>query len=317
MKSFTSKLVFSLALLCASAFAQLGKASGDVPGRQGNSSGAVPQGVYYVCLQATSDATCIAGTTVSIFADVAGAVSISQTTGVPFGSSGTYSFYAQPGLYKVVFTYTFPAYGNQDVFVLVGADALGAINLKDGYFIIPPGACGFSSSGGTVTPATSNGILAVGASSVPVNQIATTTATETAVLSCIGSVPSRLTANKGIIINDVTLFYGNSTGNLASMATPTLGTITLPVASTSETPSTVTPVTAGGTLTITPAVASANLTALTAGAFYTEKVALATPLAINTDLTDIVFTQSFVGPTTAALTLYTGGLIVHYSIANQ
>lgn len=182
--------------------------------------------------------------------------------------------------------------------------------VTDGYYIVPPGACAWNQSGGTLV---TNGLANVGASFLPVNQISTTTTTLTAVLSCVIAVPSKLTAGKGVIIADVTLLYGPSTGTLQSCAAPSISTIALPTAGTSETPSTVTPVAISGALTVTPVVGSCNVTALTAGAMYTEKVALATPFNMSTDLQFLEFSQSFVGANAASEILYTGGLIVHYS----
>lgn len=181
--------------------------------------------------------------------------------------------------------------------------------INDGYFIVSPGSCAWNQSGGTLV---TNGLANVGASFLPVNQISTTTTTLTAQLTCLIDPPTKVTANKGVWLNDVTLLYGPSTGTLQSCGTPTINTIALPTAASSETASTVTPVSIGA-LTVTPAVGSCNVTALTAGAMYTEKAAPATPFNIATDLQHIAFTQQFVGANAASEILYTAGLIVHYS----
>jgi hypothetical protein len=314
------KLIATGVLFVTSAFAQQGLLRIGAPGTvaSGSLQSPITTGITAELCPASlltggSSLSSCQTSPVSITSDQAGASSITQPFAVQ--GSGWVQLYAPPGNYALLLNYSFPSdIGNQIIPVNVNADEIGNVALNDGYFYVPPSACGFGSSGGTVTPATANGLLAVGASFLPVLQIATTTATETATLSCVFTVPSRLTAGKGVTVQNIVLAYAPSTGTLASCGTPTLGTITLPTPSTSETASTVTPVSAGGTLTPTPVVASCNATAVTAGQMYSEKVALGTPLSINTDLTDIVFTQAFVGPTTAQLTFYTGGLIVHYSI---
>lgn len=180
----------------------------------------------------------------------------------------------------------------------------------DGYFIVPPGACAWNQSGGTLV---TNGLANVGASFLAVNQISTTTTTLTTVLSCQIAVPTKLNAGKGITINDVVLLYGPSTGTLQSCAAPAINQITVPTPGAAETPSTVTPVVIPGSLTVTPVVGSCNVTALTPGALYSEKVALGTPFNWVTDLTTLQFSQSFVGANAASEILYTAGLIVHYT----
>jgi len=193
-------------------------------------------------------------------------------------------------------------------------DVEGLINVQtsDGYFFVPPGSCALNLSGGTLTG--TNGLQIVGTSFTPVNLLATTTATETTTITCLITFNSRTTASKGMQVNDITLLYGNSVGATATCNAPTVSTITLPTAGAAETASTVAPVAVAGTLTVTPVVGSCNTTAVTAGQFYTEKVALNTAYAVSTDLTALLFQQSFVGPAAASYTLYTGGLIVH--IAN-
>ena len=191
-------------------------------------------------------------------------------------------------------------------------DIQGIFNAQqnDGYFFVPPGSCALAISGGTLTG--TNGLQVVGTSNTPVNLAATTTATETTTVTCHITFNSRTTASKGMQLNDVTLIYGNSVGNTATCNAPTLNTITLPTPGAAETASPVAPVSIGA-VTVTPVVGSCNVTAITAGQFYSEKIALNSAYPVSTDFTDILFQQSFVGPAAASYTFYVGGLIAHVS----
>jgi len=183
---------------------------------------------------------------------------------------------------------------------------------SDNFYNVPPGACSWNQSGGTLV---SNGLANVGTSFAVVNQISTTSTTLTAVLTCDIAPPSRVTGGKGIVISNAILEYGPSTGTLQSMALPTAGIIIMPAPGTSETPSTVAPVATGGTITTTPAVASANLTALTAGAFYSENITFGTPIVFSSSTGTpgkLQLSQSFVGASAASEILYSGDIVVYY-----
>lgn len=181
-------------------------------------------------------------------------------------------------------------------------------NLSDGSFFVPPSACWFINTTYTGTPA----FLVLGASNVPVLNQTTNSTSGTETLTCWIDVPTRLTSNKGAVIKDITTYYGLQTTAITSVSTATLGTITFPVAAATETASTVTPVAAGGTITNTTVTSGLGTT--TAGAFWSIKSTLGTPLAVTSDLTRIVFTLPFVSTNAGVLTLNTPGLQVHYNI---
>ena len=181
----------------------------------------------------------------------------------------------------------------------------------DGYFTIAAPSCSISQSGDTETVAS---VLKV-VGNIQMVQETTTTTTATDTVICAVVVPSRLTSGRGVTINDVTLRYGNSTGNIATCNAPTLGTQTAPTAATSETAASAT-LTSAGSVTVTPVVGSCNTAAVSAGQVYSEKIALSTPLAVNTDLTVLYVTQSFIGPTNATFTMNVAGVDVHYKLNN-
>ncbi len=184
-------------------------------------------------------------------------------------------------------------------------------NYADGSFFVPPASCWFINTTYTGTPA----FLVLGASNVPVLNQTTNSTAGTETLTCWIDVPTRLTANKGVVIKDITTYYGIQTTAITSVGTPTLGTIAFPAAAATETASTVTPVAAGGTLTNNTVTSGLGLT--TAGAFWSIKTTLGTPLALTTDLTRVVFTVPFVDTTSGVLTLNTPGLQVHYNLISN
>jgi hypothetical protein len=179
-------------------------------------------------------------------------------------------------------------------------------------FIIPfgPGDCAWATSG-TAGAAATLGLLQSGASGTMVlQQTATGAGASNNTLTCNIHLPQRTSAGKGYTLNDCTVYYGVQQTALTSMGAPTLSTITMPTAGTSETPSTVTPVSLGA-VTVTPVVGSANLGLTTAGAFFSEKVALNASVAMNTDLQSIIFQQVFAQSAAAAQTVNTPGGVCH------
>jgi hypothetical protein len=192
---------------------------------------------------------------------------------------------------------------------------------SDGFFFVPFSA-GYTTA--SANPGTL-GFAVAGASNVPVlNGAVTSTGTNTITFSYILHVPSRLLTGKGIAINDVKFLYGNSTGTLGTQAatlasgtynsTIVFSTITLPAAGASETASTVTPVRAdSGTLAITPSAASANVTAVTAGQFYTQQFTPSAPIVVNSDLTEVLFQVTLQCTATTATTVSSPGVIVDYT----
>jgi hypothetical protein len=182
-------------------------------------------------------------------------------------------------------------------------------------WVIPfgPGDCAWNASG-TLGATTGLNLQAIGASFAMVNDISTTGAGATNDnLTCNLHVPQRTTAGHGFFLSDCTIYYGVQTTALTSLGNPTLNSITLPTPGAGETPSTVTPVTLGS-VTPTPLVASANLATTTAGAFFSEKVALNTPVFINTDFQSLQFNQVFAQSAAAAQIVNTPGGVCHGSL---
>lgn len=172
-------------------------------------------------------------------------------------------------------------------------------------FYVPPTQCTFFPT--TLTQTSTYPF--VGASNVFVLNSTTNAATGTLTLSCNILVPSRVTATRGAVITDVTLFVGSQTTAPSALGTATLATITFPAAATTETASTVTPVTIGGTVTT---VSPTQLTTVTtAGAFLTTKHTFSTAVDLSTDLRILQFTLPFTNGSAAAMTINTPGLIVH------
>ena len=197
--------------------------------------------------------------------------------------------------------------------VATNTDTRGAAffpNMSD--LIIPfgPGDCAWNATG-TLGATTGLNLQAIGASFAPVNSISTTNAgASTDNLTCNIHVPQRTSTGKGIQLLDCVIYYGVQTTALTSLGAPTLNTITMPTPGTGETPSTVTPVSLGA-VTVTPVVGSANLGTTTAGAFFSEKVALNTPVFLNTDVQMIQYNQTFVQSAAAAQIVNTPGGVCH------
>lgn len=184
-------------------------------------------------------------------------------------------------------------------------------DFADGSFFVAPSACWFANTTYTGTPA----FIVLGASNVPVLNQTTNSTTGTETLTCGINIPTRLTANKGIVITAINVFYGIQTTAITSVGTPTLSTITFPVPAASETASTVTPVAITGALTNNTVTSGLGLT--TAGAFWSLKSTLATPFAVTSDLTWLNYTVPFVSTNAGVLTLNTPGLQVFYHLVSN
>lgn len=206
-----------------------------------------------------------------------------------------------------------------------------------GAYWIPPGNCWYSVATGTLTTptfgaapgVTALGLNVVGASSVPVMQVATTNAAvvSTNTISCWLNPPTTVgVSGRGVNVVDAVVTYGiQQTGGVngtqvAVLASGTMNgslvfdKIALPAAGASETPSTVTPVRAdSGTLTITPVVGSFNAAITTAGAFYTSTFTPAAPIALTTDFTLYRINFPVLCNTTQATTINVAGVLVHYT----
>lgn len=185
-----------------------------------------------------------------------------------------------------------------------------------GAFYVPPTQCTFAPTTLTVT----NTYPQIGASNLFVLKGISNAAAGTMTLTCNVMVPTNVMALRGAIITDITLFLASSaTGSgvvPTSVGTSTLASITFPAAATTETASTVTPVTIGGTVTTTGAGATGFLTAVTTdGAFYTVKHTYSTVVDLSPDLRILQYTFPVLQSAASVSTLYTPGLLVHYRAA--
>lgn len=200
--------------------------------------------------------------------------------------------------------------------------AQGYSNANPGAYFVPPGACNSTVSADATG---TNGLTVSGASFTPVVQAQTdnTAVAHTHTFVCNISPPAFiLTTGTGLQIIDATFFYGVVTSNLGTQAVSlTAGTlnsaivfssITYPAAGTGETPSTVTPVRAdSGTLTLLPTAANFNVTATTAGAFYSETFTPASgTLPWKTTFKQLLMTVKLLNTTTSATITNSPGILV-------
>jgi hypothetical protein len=179
-------------------------------------------------------------------------------------------------------------------------------------FYVPPTQCTFAPTTLTVT----NTYPQIGASSVFVLKGISNAAAGTMTLVCNIFIPTRVTATRGAVLKDITLLVASSaTGSgvvPTSLGTSTLGSITFPTASTTETASTVTPVAAGGTVTTVSPTAFLSAVS-TDGAFFSFKHTYSTAVSLSTDLQILQYTMPILQSAASVSTLYTPGLIVHYT----
>jgi len=312
------KLVTLLLLSLGVAAAQQGFYRAPAPGTvaAGNLQSPITSGISWTLCPASlltggsTLASCITSP-VAATSDQAGSSAITQPGSV--SGNGWIQFYAPAGSYALAVSYSFPSdIGTQIYGINVNSDLLGNAALNDGYALVPPAACVANVSSGTA--ATGNNTFIVDGS-VPALEGKTTAAAATLQFVCNIDLPTRLTSGKGIVINDLTFLYSQQgTNTTLSMSTPTLNSFTAPVAGTSETASSATLVAAGGTLAPVPVVASANLTAVSAGQYYSEKIGLGTPVSFA-NLQNLVLNQAFANSGSVAMLITTPGVIVHYSIA--
>lgn len=187
---------------------------------------------------------------------------------------------------------------------------------------VPPGACNTAVSGNATG---TQGLTVAGGSNLPVVQAQTSvTGTNTHTYICNISPPYTLiTTDSGFTITDAVFFYAPESALATQAATLASGTmnsavvfsaITYPTSAASETPSTVTPVRAdAGTLTITPVVASFNVSTVTAGSFYSVKFTPSTPIVWKTDLKQLLLTVTLQLSTALATKTNSPGVLVHFS----
>lgn len=188
---------------------------------------------------------------------------------------------------------------------------------------IPPGSCAWSTTGtyaSQVAVATGGpnvqGLTIVGASNVPVNQLSVTAATSANTLSCwLSADVFQPLLNKGAIITSYDTLYGVQTTTLTSINGASVGTIAFPAPAATETPSVVTPVAAGGSLTTSST--TGNMATVTAGKFYNLRTTLGTPLNLSTDLTAVVFSLVFNQSASSAEILNSPGMLVHYTYTER
>lgn len=179
-------------------------------------------------------------------------------------------------------------------------------------FYVPPTQCTFAPTTLTVT----NTYPQIGASNVFVLKGISNAAAGTMTLTCNILLPTRVTSTRGAVLKDITLLVSSSaTGSgvvPTSVGTSTLGSITFPAPSTTETASTITPVAAGGTVTTVSPTAFLSAVS-TDGAFFRFKHTYATAVSLSTDLQILQYTMPILQSAASVSTLYTPGLIVHYS----
>ena len=177
---------------------------------------------------------------------------------------------------------------------------------------VPPTQCTFAPTTLTVT----NTYPQVGASTVFVLKGISNAAAGTMTLTCNIVLPTRVTSTRGAVLKDITLEIASSaTGSgvvPTSLGTSTLGTISFPAASTTETASTITPVAAGSTVTTVSPTAFLSAVS-TDGAFFTFKHTYATAVQLSTDLQMLVYTMPILQSAASVSTLYTPGLFIHYT----
>ncbi len=163
--------------------------------------------------------------------------------------------------------------------------------LTDFEIFVP--ATGICSSNITTGSAGTGNATTVLDGSVPAFKLSSTASAAGLNLDCNLTAAMRTLAGKGITLTNMSVIYSIQTTTATSMSTPTISLFNAPAASTSETASSATLVTTaalvGGTLTMTPPVASANLTAVSAGQYYTQNISLGTPIQMNSDLRTYVF----------------------------
>lgn len=173
-----------------------------------------------------------------------------------------------------------------------------------------PGNCAWSTTGTTTG---TNGLTVAGASVLGVNQVQVSSAGASVnTLTCTIPYPTRLTNNRGAWVKDIEINYGVQTTALTSINGAAISTIAMPTPGASETPSTVTPVSAGS---VTQSSTTGNLATTTAGAFYTSQILLGTQFALTVDHTALVVTLNFNQAASAAQIVNTPGGLMHLAMS--
>jgi hypothetical protein len=197
------------------------------------------------------------------------------------------------------------------------------LNSTDSFVWFPSTACNSSVSGNSTG---TNGYTVLGtAPSIPVVQASTSASgTNTHYYTCTITPPSRINVSKSAYVVDVQFLYGVQTTGLGTqVAVLSSGTmnaktvfqyINYPASAASETAAGLAEATRAdaGSLTITPVVGSFNVGTTTAGEFYSALFIPATPIAVATDLRQLLFTVSLLNTATSGTITNSPGFFVHY-----
>lgn len=188
----------------------------------------------------------------------------------------------------------------------------------DGYYVVPPSACTMELTVGTfaANPATSGGLsapsLVIAATGNTVLQLTTTAAANTTTINCDFTPPSRLTAGKGITINNIDYLFGYQTTALTSIGTAGVNSITYGAAGAAAAG---TVAAAGGAITVTAGTNHGTPGSVTtSGQCYNERLAFGTPIVVETDNQRFTWQNTFVQSAAAATVMQLCGTVVHYTI---
>jgi hypothetical protein len=256
---------------------------------------------------------------------VTGPGSPSTSSGASLNSPGTPTslLFAAPGEYSIATVVCGATNcGNTSNGTITDNRVAGEFPIITDWFeFVPAPACAGSVSGNSTG---TNGTTTVGSVAV-VQDDTSASGTNTHTYMCHIPLPSKLTANHGVVnILDATFFYGVQSAALgtqaATLASGTLNSVAVfqstafPAAAASETASAAYARADTGTAVFTPAVASFNTATTTAGQFYSEKFAPAAgTLSLNTDLSDVMLVVTLQCAATTATITNTPGFIVHYA----
>lgn len=180
----------------------------------------------------------------------------------------------------------------------------------DGAFFVPAENCIGTVTG---TAGSGNNTLVVDGSVLAWKLSSTNASASNATFVCTFTPPpTRTTGGRGAVLTDITFLYSPQTTTATGIAGATFKYYQPPAAGVSETASSATLVATGGTLAYTPALASANLTAVSAGQYYSQAIVLGTPEPLTNDLRSYMLTFTVQQSASAAQIVTTPGFWVHY-----
>jgi hypothetical protein len=227
-------------------------------------------------------------------------------------SSGTYTFAGVSAVYVRFNVATLTATGTVQI-NYYGYTSVPSYGTNDGYLFIPENACGGAVTGTVGSGNATDIVTAVGGARV-FRLSSTAAGASVDTFTCVFTVPSRLTAGKGVTITDLVFLVSDQTTQATSVTTPTLKSFTAPLAVDPETANSATFVTAGGTITFAPTTGQfAAYTPVAAGQYFTIKATLGTPIAVNNDLQVFQVVWVLSQSASAAMVLETPGFFVHYN----